>query len=227
MTLFSKKSNSYDKWYQTPRGAFIDEVETKLIFSMLDVKNGMNILDAGCGTGNFSIKLAEKGAVVTGIDISSEMMAIAGEKAREYPDFRINFRLMDMNYLKFADNTFDAVLSITAFEFIKKPEKVYAELYRVLKPGGQLLIGTICRDSKWGEFYHQKSRSDNKSVFQFAELKTRRQMEDLDRKNLLDSRECLFIPPYAENNMFNRVEEKKLSNKERGGFICVLFQKPH
>ena len=41
----------------------------------------MTILDAGCGTGNFSIKLAERGAHVTGIDLSTEMMAVAREKA--------------------------------------------------------------------------------------------------------------------------------------------------
>ncbi len=227
MSFFDNEANSYDGWYQTPRGAFIDEVETNLAFSMFNTKKEMKVLDAGCGTGIFSLKLAKKGCVVTGIDISRDMMTIAQKKAREHNELTIDFKLMDINSLEFDENVFDAVFSMTAFEFVKQPEKAYAELYRVLKPGGQLLIGTISRDSKWGEFYRKKAQSDSNSVFRFAELKTLQQLQDLDRKNLINSGECLFIPPDAKDSMFNWVEEKRLSNTEKGGFICVLFKKPH
>lgn len=225
MGIFNQKSVSYDKWYQSHKGAFIDEIETELIFSMLNVKDGMRILDAGCGTGNFSIKLAEKGAAVTAIDISKNMMAVAEQKARQHLDAKIDFRQMDIKKLEFADNTFDAILSVATFGFIDKPQEAYAELYRVLKPGGQLLIATICRDSHWGEFYYRKSQTDSNSVFRFAELKTCKELENLDKDNLLDSKECLFIPPTAKEAEFNWAEEVRRAEREKGGFSCVLFGK--
>lgn len=67
MQIFDGRAAGYDKWYQTKIGAFIDEVETDLAFSMFEVGEGEKILDAGAGTGNFSIKLAKKGAVIIGL----------------------------------------------------------------------------------------------------------------------------------------------------------------
>ena len=55
---------------------------------------------------------------------------------------------MDVYNLEFPDNHFDGVFSI-AFEFITQPGKAYSEMFRVLKPGADF-IGTINRDSKWG-----------------------------------------------------------------------------
>ena len=65
MTFFDEIVDRYDNWYQSPLGRFADDVETRLAFDLFKPLKGMKILDAGCGTGNFSIKLAEAGAFVT------------------------------------------------------------------------------------------------------------------------------------------------------------------
>jgi ubiquinone/menaquinone biosynthesis C-methylase UbiE len=82
MAYFDEAANKYDSWYQTLMGQFVDDIETRLAFELFTAEKEMTILDAGCGTGNFSLKLAEKRARVTGVDLSTEMMAIAQEKAR-------------------------------------------------------------------------------------------------------------------------------------------------
>ncbi len=114
MAIFDNFAADYDSWYTDKKGNFVDMVETDLAFKMTDIKKGMKILDVGCGTGNFSIKLAGRGCSVTGVDISNEMLNIARKKASGM-NFDIEFINVDLNNLPFEDDTFDAVISMTAF----------------------------------------------------------------------------------------------------------------
>lgn len=224
MAVFDRESKEYDQWYESTMGQFVDEVETKLAFRMLKPKKGMKVLDVGCGTGNFSIKLAKMGCDVVGIDLSEEMLKIAKDKAKK-EELAIAFHNMDVYHLDFPDNEFDAVFSMAAFEFIKDPNRAYGEMYRVLKPGGQMLIGTINKNSSWGRLYLSKEFQEN-TVFQYADFKTKEEMEELDQDHLMDSKECLFVPPDSDEEEFTMEREQALSQKERGGFICTLYQKP-
>ncbi|AZR73334.1 ubiquinone biosynthesis methyltransferase UbiE [Anoxybacter fermentans] len=221
--FFDKIADSYDKWYETKLGSFVDEVETKLAFDFFQPTKGMKILDVGCGTGNFSIKLAKKGCKVIGVDISDAMLEIARKKAKSN-NLNITFYNMNVYDLDFDDETFDAIFSMAAFEFIKEPEKAFKEMMRVLKPGGQLLIGTIHKDSHWGRLYLKQACKPD-SIFRFANFKTLKELEDLDRKNLIKSGECLFIPPDIREDEISWEKERELSQSERGGFICALWKK--
>lgn len=222
--FFNEIAHSYDDWYKTRLGAFADEVETELAFKLFSPYKGMRVLDVGCGTGNFSVKLAEKGCVVTGIDISDQMLKKAAAKAAK-AGLNIDFHNMDIYNLAFGNNTFDGVFSMATFEFIQKPKKAFDEMMRVLKPGGKLLIGTINRDSQWGKFYMQQAKKGD-SIFRFAHFKNMDELKSLDTNNLVKSGQCLFIPPNAEEEKINRAEEKRLSKFEKGGFICALWVKP-
>ncbi len=225
MAVFDKGASNYDRWYESKLGAFVDKVETKLAFSLFDPAPGMKILDVGCGTGNFSIKLAEKGCKVAGIDISKKMLDEARKKADE-KNPGIEFYNMNVYSMNFPDESFDGVVSMAAFEFMSKPEKAYDEMYRILKPNGYLLIGTINRESKWGKFYTSKQTNED-SVFKHACLKSLDDLKSLNSTEIISSGECLFIPPDAEKNNINMEFEKELSHSERGGFICVLWKKEY
>jgi len=224
MAVFDRESIEYDQWYQSKMGQFVDDVETKLAFRMFTPKKGMRILDVGCGTGNFSIKLAKMGCEVVGIDLSEEMLKIAKDKT-EKEALDITFHQMDGYNLNFSNNEFDAVFSMAAFEFIKEPKKAYDEMYRVLKPGGHMLIGTIHKNSSWGRLYLSKEFQEN-TVFKYADFKTLEQMKHLDKDHLINHGECLFIPPTTPEEEITLEKEQVLSQKERGGFICTLYQKP-
>lgn len=224
MAVFDMIAREYDEWYDGKIGKFADEVETRLAFDMFLPRRGSRVLDVGCGTGNFSIKLAGYGCHVTGVDLSEKMLEIAKSKAkREKRD--ITFLPMDVYHLKFPDGYFDDVFSMAAFEFIKKPKKAYNEMFRVLKPGGRLLIGTINPESRWGDMYKSDGFQKN-SVFKHAMFITLQQLTDLDKENLMDTGECLFVSPDADEKDINWDEEKSLSKKERGGFICATWKKP-
>lgn len=224
---FSKTADDYDLWYETKVGRFIDRVETKLAFRMLPPQEGWRVLDAGCGTGNFTFKLARRGCRVTGIDISPDMLRQAQQKLCGYPQQQhpVEFEQMDMNHLKFPDGTFDAVYSMSAFEFVDEPEEAFSQLWRVVKPGGKILIGTIAGDSSWGQAYRKKAESDPDSVFNHARFGRREEYEQLCSEDVIDSGECLFIPADAPASMFTMTEEERYSTSRTGGFFCVLWKR--
>lgn len=227
MSVFDdKKAGSYDPWYETTTGRFIDAVETQLAMSMFTPQPGMKVLDVGCGTGNFSLKLASQEVAVTGIDISEEMLKLARRKAALNPELKLEFKWMDFNRLEFEDESFDGVISMTALEFAQDPARVYAEMYRVVKPGGQILIGVISSEGDWGRYYLKKAKADPGSVFNYFNLKSREQMENLDREHLAASGECLFVPHDADESQMNDDGERMYALTEKGSFVCVLFIKP-
>lgn len=223
MAVFDFEAEKYDCWYKSKLGSFVDMVETKLAFDLFKAKKGQKVLDVGCGTGNFSIKLAKKGCVVTGIDISEKMLDIAKAKAAS-SGLDIDFMKMDVYNLQFPDEHFDAVFSMAAFEFIEFPEKAMDELFRVTKKNGDILIGTINGDSKWGEMYSSKEYKEN-SVFKYAFFKTPEDLRKIRKKQLVDLRQCLFIPPDINEEKLSLEVERELSKVERGGFFCALWKK--
>ena len=139
--LFDSKADTYDSWYTTPLGAYIDELERTLVFRHLGVVRGKTALDVGCGTGLYSIRLAELGADVTAVDISPKMLEIARHKAHDRGQY-VWFDEADMTRLPYENRTFDIVLSVTALEFTEEPLAVIMEMARVLRPGGKLVVAT-------------------------------------------------------------------------------------
>lgn len=151
MNMKSWNPEAYDAWYETPLGKTSDRLEKELIFSMAAVKRGERALDAGCGTGIYSIELAKRGALTSGTDSSGEMLNRARAKARE-EGLTIGFVSADALTLPFPGDYFDMVLSIGALCFIKEREKALLEMRRVLKPGGRLIVGVLNKWSPWAAF---------------------------------------------------------------------------
>ncbi len=201
----------------------MDWVETQCALSLLKGQKGNRILDVGCGTGNFSIKLAKLGYSVTGIDISGGMLKIARKKvSREAiaPDF-LN---MDVCNLEFEDEYFDGAVSMAAFEFINDPAKAMAEMFRVVKVGGFVMVGTINKDSKWGELYSSEKMRQN-SVYRHANFKTMDDLKKLKSESLQTATTCLFLPPDTKPEDINPEKEREMAKFERGGFLCALWIK--
>lgn len=224
MSVFDSEAPAYDSWFESPLGRHADEVETKCAIGLLKPSPGMKILDAGCGTGNFSLKLARMGCPVTGADISEKMLAVAREKAAT-EGLAANFLVMDAAALEFPDGSFDAAVSMAAFEFISDREKALKEMLRVVKRGGVALVGTINRDSSWGEMYAEAAKLEN-SVFRHARLMTASELANIGPREPEEVRECLFTPPGAGEGELGEEGERKYYQKGRGGFICALWRKP-
>lgn len=216
---FDKIAHRYDEWYKTKVGGYVDKTEKKLVFSMIKTKHG-NALDLGCGTGNYTLELYKRGFQVVGVDISRRMLKIAQKKLPNAKFIKAN-----AYSLPFEDNTFDLVLSVTMLEFIHEPEKVLSEVYRVLKPGGEAVIGTMNGKSMWFIFKRMKSLFVE-TAYRYARFYTPKELENL-MKNAgfkeTESRGIIYLPSFFPFvNISERLDEKfsdKLKNL--GAFIVV------
>ena len=129
------------------RTAQIDLIEEVLQWS--EVQQAENILDVGCGIGGSSLYLAEKfNANDTGITLSPVQAGRASERAIEFGlQDRTNFQVADALNMPFEDNSFDLVWSLESGEHMPEKQKFLQECYRVLKPGGKLILVTWCHRS--------------------------------------------------------------------------------
>ncbi|WP_343531482.1 methyltransferase domain-containing protein [Pedobacter sp.] len=103
------------------------------VLQWLDAKAGENILDVGCGTGDLAAKIQETGAVVSGVDASADMVALAKQN---YPT--ISFEQKDASQLDY-NREFDAVFSNATFHWIENQKGLLRGIYKSLKHGGRLV----------------------------------------------------------------------------------------
>lgn len=99
---------------------------------------GAHILEVGVGTGK-NFPFYPEDARITGIDFSPKMLEMARRK-QQRKQVAVDLALMDVQYLDYADNSFDTVIASFVFCSVPKPRKGLKELYRVCKPGGQVLL---------------------------------------------------------------------------------------
>ncbi|MEP6557767.1 MAG: class I SAM-dependent methyltransferase [Burkholderiales bacterium] len=108
----------------------------------LDVGPGMKVLDLGCGDGNTAIPEAQLGAEVLGVDIASNLVAQAKQRAEALQLTNVRFQEGDACDLQgLADDSFDLAVSIFGAMFAPKPFEVAKEMVRVTKPGGRVVMG--------------------------------------------------------------------------------------
>ncbi|HEY5001359.1 MAG TPA: methyltransferase domain-containing protein [Candidatus Cryosericum sp.] len=157
--LFDSKADTYDSWYTTSLGAYEDELENALVFRHVGGVRGKTVLDVGCGTGLYSIRLSEGGADVTAVDISPKMIEIARRKAQDRSQY-IWYDQADMAKLPYENRTFDMVVSITALEFATDPLLALMEMARVLRPGGKLVVGVLNNDSPWADARREHAKRE-------------------------------------------------------------------
>lgn len=102
------------------------------------LKRGFSVLDCGCGVGSITLDLAELVAPgqVIGIDIDESQLEVARAAAQKRGLTNISFEQGDAYMLRFADNTFDALLAHTLLYHLSDPRRAMREFHRLLKPGG-------------------------------------------------------------------------------------------
>lgn len=219
MEYFDRIAGRYDSWYRTKTGSYVDRTEKRLIFSMMRSKKG-KALDLGCGTGNYTVELHKRGFDVVGVDLSEKMLEIARGKL---PD--VEFVRASAYNLPFDDESFDLVLSVTMFEFLREPERAVREIHRVLKPGGEVIIGTMNGRSLWFLFKRLKTLFVE-TAYRYARFYTPGELEGLlieQGFRDVESRGIIFFPSFWPFlGIAERMDQKfSGSLKSIGAFIAV------
>jgi len=104
-------------------------------------KVGGQFLDAGCGTGDFLPDLIARRGKVTALDFADDMIEQSRTRmARKHLDDQVTFEVGDVTNLDHDDNSFDAIIGVGLVEYLTDYRAALREFYRVLKPGGIVII---------------------------------------------------------------------------------------
>jgi len=152
----SEASRQVEAVYTTP-----DVVEQRrAVLDLLALRPGERVLDIGVGPGLLAVEMARAvgpAGAVSGVDISEQMLAIAGRRAAGAgPDSApIEVRAGGADALPYPDASFDAAVSTQVLEYVPDIPGALAEIRRVLKPGGRVLV----LDTDWDSIvWHTSDR---------------------------------------------------------------------
>lgn len=113
--------------------------------------NQLNLLDIASSTGIIAYNLAKKFKSVTGADIDKEAIEYAKS---QFHLKNLKFVVDDGLNLKFKDSTFDVVIATHVYEHVADPEKLFNEIFRVLKPGGVCYLAAVNKLWPIEQHYH-------------------------------------------------------------------------
>ena len=134
---FGRAAESYDKvaYFQRDVG---NRLMALIPHDVLSEQRN-SVIDLGCGTGHFTPKLQLNDNQVVGVDLSEGMITYA----REHRKGDVNWVVGDADILPFADSSIDLIFSSLAIQWCSSYPRLFAELYRVLKPGGVVAFSTL------------------------------------------------------------------------------------
>jgi len=203
---FEKYSEKYEDWFE--RNKFVYESEIQAIKELFPkVKKSIEI---GVGSGKFAVPLGIK----IGIDPSPRMRKIAQKKGMEVID-------AVAEELPFENSQFELVLMVTTICFVDNLGLAFREIYRILKPGGYLIIGFVDRDSSLGKLYQQ--HKENSLFYKIATFySTKEVIYNLSKVGFkeFDFRQTIF----HSLNEIKDVEPAKEDYGE-GSFVVIRARK--
>jgi len=221
--LFDQWPEAYDRWFTTAIGSLVRKYEAELILDLLKPQQDNIILDAGCGTGVFTLDFLSSGSHVVGLDISLPMLVQAGRKLSGYPFEMI---VADMLNLPFPEDTFDKVVSVTALEFINNAKGSVEELFRVTKKGGCIVVATLNSLSPWA--LRRKAEAKEKhTLFEKAIFRSPDELRSLAPVEGLAKTAVHFKKEDDPEKAMGIEHEGRRKNLNTGAFVAVRWEKSY
>lgn len=141
-------------WMSGDYGHFAQYLEPGALefLQRLDIAPGTRMLDVGCGAGQIAIPAARAGADVTGLDLASNLIEQAQARAAK-EGVAVRFDVGDAEMLPYKDGVYDLVVSLIGAMFAPRPQLVAAELLRVCRPGGRIVMVNWTPEGHVGQMF--------------------------------------------------------------------------
>lgn len=219
----------YARWRETYLGSFTEHLEEAAIFRFAGDLRGKRLLDLGCGDGTYSIAAFQRGAHVTGVDISEAMLESARCRALAI-GASAEWHRVPAESLPYESETFDTVIAVTVLCFVREPLQVMREVRRVLRPGGSFVIGELGRYSSWALLRRVRGWLGS-STWREAHFWTLGELRRLLQQagfRVTASRACVYYPPF---NLAARVLGEydhafSFLGQVGAAFVAVRAEKP-
>jgi len=218
--LFDDWPERYDRWFDTPVGRAVLRYEVALVLDLLKPAREEWILDAGCGTGIFTRAFADRGAGMVGLDISWAMLRWASRKNEPGSGRLVTG---EMTRLPFGKGLFDKTVSVTALEFVDDEKRAIAELFRVTKPGGIIVVATLNSLSPWADRRRESARKDPGSLFNRVHFRTPEQLLAAAPVPGI-VRTAVHFGKADDPAEFDRIEREG-QGRETGAFVAARWEK--
>jgi ubiquinone/menaquinone biosynthesis C-methylase UbiE len=204
LSAFNIFAEEYDEWYRKEPGSLIFESEMKAVEALATKGLGVEV---GVGTGVFSSRLG----VFLGVDSASRMIKIAKKKG-------VNVVQALGELLPIKNECLDYVLFVFTICFLKETQASLRETWRVLKYGGNIVIGFVPRNSKWGKHYLKK-KTDGHRFYKHANFYTLDEVKEiLEREGFRTTKSSATLHQAPE--AVRKVEDPS-SGVIGSGFVCI------
>jgi SAM-dependent methyltransferase len=204
LSAFNICAEEYDEWYRKEQGSLIFESEINSVEALAPKGLGVEV---GVGTGVFSSRLG----VFLGADPASRMIKVAKKKG-------VNVVQALGELLPIKNECLDYVLFVFTICFLKDTQASLRETWRVLKYGGNIVIGFVPRNSKWGKHYLKK-KTDGHRFYKHANFYTLDEVKEiLEREGFRTTKSSATL--LQEPEMVTKAEEPS-TDVSRRGFVCI------
>ncbi len=201
-------ASEYDRWFDSPEGQELFRIELACVQDVSN-DNRDRWLEVGVGTGRFASALG----IREGVDPSEPALLLARSRG-------IDARQGTAERLPYSDGTFDGILLVTTLCFVSDARRAMREFCRVVKPGGQLVIGMIPADSPWGRLYAEKGRQGH-PFYSTAHFHTVADVISLaEEAGFTFARACSCLLNAPESTQSRDTAPGII---EEAGFVCLGF----
>jgi SAM-dependent methyltransferase len=219
----------YAPWRATTLGAITERLERTVVFDLVGPLEGRDVLDIGCGDGVYALAAARAGAHVIGLDRSAAAVDAARAHA-ESEGLAVDLQVGDAGALPFPADRFDVVLAVTVLCFAEDPARAIAEMARVLRPGGVLVLGELGKWSAWAAWRRLRAAAGSKT-WRGARFRSAAELRSLLRAEGLapaSERGAAFYPPIGAAARILEPVDRLLGRVTRLGaaFVAIAARKP-